>query len=299
MRNSNDELLCAIAASANEEVSYPKPDLWPEVYLPKVRITSYAINPTILCCALFGIGKGTLEEGNGGKKHYIRQYIERRFVTTNGAFIDYRGDELCQDDLSVLLGLLKKHAGFACSLKIELTPSTFCTQIGWSDNAANIVRLKESLLRLRFAIMIITAAPREDNELSNLAKAIGTGWTMGFVAGFSFGEGKWKVKIDESIALMFDTSMTYLIVSRRNALTEGLQTWLYGFIESNTCAYAIPVEKLKAACGSTATLKEFSRQIRDAIPKLVAAKVLQDCSIVKNKKVCFFKRQSAKPVAIQ
>ena len=299
MSYGNDELLSAISAFSAEKVSYPMPDLWPEVYLPEVRNTSYAMSPTILCSALFGIGKGTLLESENGKKKYTRKFIERRFTTTNGALIDYRGFELCQDDLSVLLSLLKKHAGFACSLPIELTPSNFCTQIGWSDNATNIVRLKESLMRLRFAFLIITAAARHGTEVSKLAKAIGNGWTMNFLADFSFNENRWQVTLDKRIGQLFNTAATYLIVSRRQSLTEGLQTWLYGYIESNTCAYAITVEKLHTACGSTATLKEFSRQVREAIPKLVAARALLDCSSVKNGKVCLFKRHSGKPITVR
>ena len=293
---TNDEFLAAAAAFAIEPKQFPTWDYDGTVYLPEYHRTSYAMSPVILCSALFGIArvKTVLIEG---EKTSVREYLECVFRTTNGATIEYHGKELAQDDLTVLLGLLNKHCGMATSCALEFAPSTFCTQIGWSDSKHNVFRLKHCLLRLRKAILIVRAAKKEDDtEMSSLAKAIGKGWTLGFLSDLKWdGLAQWSVQIDSRMCQLFKTTPTYLIASKRMALTEGLQTWLYGYIEANTCTYAVPVAKIHEACGSTSSLKEFSRQIRDALPKLVEIGAVHENSTVKNGKVAIFKIASARP----
>jgi hypothetical protein len=286
----------AALATYTAPTGYDKEDLDGTVYLPEVRKTSYAMNPAILCSAVFGVGKGTLVVGADGKKTYVRQYIERNFPTTNGASIEYRGKELGQDDLTVLLGLLQQHAGMATSCELEFAPSTFCTLLGWSDSEHNLLRLQDCMLRLRSALLVIRTAPKADDApKSKLARAIGTGWTLGLVTDFAWeGLARWVVKIDSRIGQLFDTTPTYLIAAKRKALTEGLQTWLYGYVEANTCTYAVPLETLHTASGSNAPLKEFARQVREALPKLAAVGAVRDTSTVKNGKVAIFKVSSAR-----
>lgn len=271
-------------------------DLDGTVYLPEMHSTTYAMNAAILCSALFGIGTGTKVIGADGKKQYVREYIERAFPTTNGAIIEYRGKQLDQDDLTVLLGLLNRHAGKATSCALEFAPSTFCTHLGWSDSNHNITRLLGCLHRLRGAYLVIRTKKNDEATQSKLARAIGSGWTFGFVAYFAWeGLARWSVQLDSRISQLFETAPTYIIAAKRKALTEGLQTWLYGYVEANTCAYSVPVETLHKACGSTATLKEFARQVREALPKLAAVGAVREQSNVKKGRIAIFKVSSAAP----
>jgi len=250
--------------------------------------TSYTMNPVLLCCAVFSSNRASAE----------RRYVETTYSASNGASVEYRGKELCQDDLTVLLALIHEHAGKGAHEKVEFAPYTFCKKIWGSDAPSNVMRLHASLLRMKGAFLIVKAAPVEGRKLSKLAKAIGSGWTMGFVANFEFKDlPRWEVTIDPRIGQLFQTQPTYLIIERRQQLTEGIQTWLYGYIEANTCHYTMELSMLHTHSGSTAPLKEFARQVRDAIPKLVAAGVLRPTSTVKNGKVNFFKVQSSAPTA--
>ena len=250
--------------------------------------TSYTMNPVLLCCAVFSSNRASAE----------RNYVETTYNATNGASIEFRGKELCQDDLTVLLALIHAHAGKSTTEKVVFAPYTFCKTIWGSDAPSNVMRLHASLLRMKGAFLIVRAAPVEGRKLSKLAAAIGSGWTMGFVSDFAFKDlPRWEVTIDPRIGQLFLTQPTYLIIERRQQLTEGIQTWLYGYIEANTCHYALDLTVLHTHSGSTAPLKEFARQVRDAIPKLVAAGVLREPSTVKNGKVSFFKVQSSSPPA--
>ncbi|MBD8722151.1 replication initiator protein A [Oxalobacteraceae sp. CFBP 13708] len=271
-------------------------DLDGTVYAPEMHRTTYAMNTAILCSALFGVGSGTLTVGVDGKKKFLRQYIERAFPTTNGAIIEYRGKELHQDDLTVLLGLLNCHAGKATTCALEFAPSTFCTQLGWSDTNHNITRLQECLHRLRGAYLAIRTKKSDTAAQSKLARAIGSGWTLGFVAYFAWeGLARWSVQLDSRISQLFGNAPTYLIAAKRKSLSEGLQTWLYGYVEANTCAYAVPLETLHKASGSAAPLKEFARQVRNALSKLAAVGAVREQSNVKNGRVAIFKVSSAAP----
>lgn len=252
--------------------------------------TSYTMNPVLLCCAVFSSNRASAE----------RNYVETTYNATNGASIEFRGKELCQDDLTVLLALIHEHAGKSTTEKVAFAPYSFCKKIWGSDAPSNVVRLHASLLRMKGAFLIVRAAPVEGRKQSKLAAAIGSGWTMGFIANFEFKDlPQWEVTIDPRIGQLFLTQPTYLIIERRQQLTEGIQTWLYGYIEANTCHYALDLTVLHTHSGSTAPVKEFARQVRDAIPKLIAAGVLRAPSTVKNGKVSFFKVQATGPMPRQ
>lgn len=246
------------------------------VYLPELSKTSYGMNADILCSALFGVAKGERSIVDGVAR-LTRKHIRQMFRTTNGASIEYRGEELRQSDLTVLLELLHRRAGMATSCEIEFSPYTFCSQIGWSDSKADAEKLKESLLRMRQSIVIV-----ERNGTK--------GSTVGFVSQFSWDGAKWTVTIDERIGGLFSIKPTYLIIAQRKALSQGLQTWLYGYVRANKCGWAVPLETIHSACGSESkNMQEFARSVREALKKLAAIHVVTDESTVKNGKVLIFK----------
>jgi hypothetical protein len=240
----------------------------------------------ILCSALFGTAKGTRTTVDGVTNH-DRAYVEIRFKTTNGAFIEFRGKEVRQDDLTVLLQLISLRAGMATSCEIEFSPYAFLTKIGWSNNNISVGHLRECLLRLCQAIVIIERGG-EKGEVS------------GFLSKFSW-EGRihWSVQVDRRMVALLGTAPTYLIISKRKQLSEGLQTWLYGYIRANLCGWAVPLELIHAASGSQArNMVEFARSVREVLKKLAAIGVVTEASTVKNGKVVIFKVRGkpARPV---
>lgn len=275
---SNEQVVAAFIAGANEAREYPADELDGTVYLPELYKSATGMSADILCSALFGVAKGSKRKVVSGKTHLDREYIEQTFKTTNGASIEYRGKELRQDDLTVLLHLISERAGMATSCEIEFRPYTFCSAMGWSDNAKNAARLRECLLRLRQAIVIVE---RGGNK----------GGVIGFVKEFEWERrDKWLVQLDPRIVDLFGVAPTYLSTSKRALLAEGLQTWLYGYVKANRCGWAVPLELIHSACGSeSSNMKEFARSLREALAKLAAIGVVHDDSTVKNGKVAIFK----------
>lgn len=286
-RYTNAEHLAAINAAATEGPEpYPTTDLDDAVYLPAIRSTSYAMCADILCSALFGTAKGTARAIVDGVTFHDRAYIQTRFKSTNGAFIEFRGMELRQDDLTVLLQLISLRADMATKCEIEFSPYALLTKIGWSNNNISVGHLRECLMRLRQAIVIIE---RGGNK----------GEVSGFLSEFSWeGRTHWWVKVDHRMVAILGTAPTYLIISKRKQLSEGLQTWLYGYIRANQCGWAVPLELIHSASGSQAKdMVEFARSVREVLKKLAAIGVVTDASTVKNGKVAIFKvpGKSARP----
>lgn len=275
-----DELLSAINSTATEAPElFPSNDVLDDsVYLPVMRRTSYAMSADILCCALFGSAKGSARTTVDGKPRQDRAYVEITFKTTNGAFIEFRGKELRQDDLTVLLQLINLRAGMATSCAIEFSPYAFLTKIGWSNNNISVGHLRECLVRLRQAIVIIGRGA-EKGEVS------------GFLSEFSWeGRTHWSVQVDRRMVALLGTAPTYLIISKRKQLSEGLQTWLYGYIRANQCGWAVPLGLIHSASGSQAkNMIEYARSVREALSKLAAIGVVTKASTVKNGKVAIFK----------
>lgn len=284
-RNTEVELLAVLNAAVTEA---PEPfqsnDYFDDtVCLPNIRDTSFAMCADILCSALFGTAKGNVRTTVDEIPRQGRAYVETTFKTTNGAFIEFRGKELRQDDLTVLLQLVSLRAGMATSCEIEFSPYAFLTKIGWSNNNISVGHLRECLMRLRQAIVIIKRGGVK-------------GEVSGFLSQFCWeGRTQWSVQVDRRMVALLGTAPTYLVIAKRKQLSDGLQTWLYGYIRANQCGWAVPLELIHAASGSqAANMVEFARSVRDVLKKLAAIGVVTDASTVKNGKVAIFK-VSGKP----
>lgn len=267
---TDDQLIAALNAPTTFDSQYGSDDLDGTVYLPDLHRKSYGITPDVLCGALFGVAKAS-----------HREYIERGFVGTNGATIEYRGKELRQDDETVLLELVHRRAGMATSCELTFSPYTFCEQIGWSDSAHNRTRLMDCLLRLRAGLIVVSRDGKR-------------GGTVGFLARFDWeNTDDWTVRLDDRIVAVLPVNPTYINIETRKQLTEGVQTWLLGFVSANNCMRKFKLTEIYAACGSTTrTMSEFARLVRDALVKLAALNVVEPHSTVKNGEVCLFKKVS-------
>ena len=73
----------------------------------------------------------------------------------------------------------------------------------------------------------------------------------------------------------------WLDLNLRRELTEGLATWLYGYVRGQARLRPTPLEQLRDACGSDArTVGAFQRSLYPALRELTAVGVLEDGSRV-------------------
>jgi hypothetical protein len=89
--------------------------------------------------------------------------------------------------------------------------------------------------------------------------------------------GVWKVALDKDIVQLFRRSTeVWLDLPRRQSLPEGLSTWLYAFVESQTKLIPMSVEALRELCGSDAQAESFIRMFRLALKDLSAQHVIDE-----------------------
>lgn len=82
-------------------------------------------------------------------------------------------------------------------------------------------------------------------------------------------KGPWSVALDKDIVRLFKQSpQVWLDLPRRQALPEGLTTWLYSFVESQTRLIPMPVTTMRQLCGSDASDESFPRTLRLALKEL-------------------------------
>lgn len=89
--------------------------------------------------------------------------------------------------------------------------------------------------------------------------------------------GMWTVELDPDLVKVFQhSSEIWLDMQRRHELPEGLTTWLYGFIESQTKLIPMAAKVLRDMCGSDANEESFLRTLRIALKELSAKGVIDE-----------------------
>jgi hypothetical protein len=89
--------------------------------------------------------------------------------------------------------------------------------------------------------------------------------------------GQWSVALDADIVALFRTSMNVWVdFQRRRVVPEGLSSWLYGFIESQSRLIPMPLPTLQELCGSDAEPESFARMLRRSLNDLVDLQVIDE-----------------------
>ncbi len=90
-------------------------------------------------------------------------------------------------------------------------------------------------------------------------------------------KGPWSVALDKDIVRLFKQSNeVWLDLPRRQELPEGLTTWLYSYIESQTTLIPTAIDRLRQLCGSDASEDSFPRTLRLALKELNQHGVIDD-----------------------
>jgi hypothetical protein len=74
---------------------------------------------------------------------------------------------------------------------------------------------------------------------------------------------------------MSSNTVVWLDLARRLSFGSGLASWLYGYVRSQSSLIPTKVATLQGYCGSKGHLKSFREGLRDALPLLVEAQLLE------------------------
>ncbi|MNU44051.1 hypothetical protein D3C71_328550 [compost metagenome] len=185
--------------------------------------------------------------------------------------IEYKGEELRQDDLRVLLTLLRMRAGDTVGGAIEFVPRTFCREaLEWADSGDSVAKLKACVLRLQ------DARARVHFDSGMMA--------MCFISDAVLrDEGGWSVWLSDLLVPLFERNLTFLKASERLALKDGLESWLYGFIKADSCLLEFDLSAMREAAGSTYVQKDFNRHVKKELEGFVAGGIIVGFAVSKGK----------------
>lgn len=195
--------------------------------------------------ALFGV-RSTKEARN--------PHIEMELPVPGGTdAIQYIGPELRQSDALVFLALLHMLRDFRTGVAVTLQPGAVCQALfGRYDGNARR-QLREHIQRLQQGLLISKTFSVQLCQTFEYPKT-----------------GPWTVALDRHIVELFSLSTAvWFPLQERLVLPEGMASWLYTYISSQTRLIPMRLATLRELCGSEANDKAFSNRMRDAL-KLLA-----------------------------
>lgn len=206
------------------------------------------------------------------KSHPRAEHLELTVdATPSGSPIpyQYRGPELRQSDARVFLALLHMLRDLWAGTRASFEARELCTALFGRYDGDSRRQLREHIYRLQRGLLVFER------------------FSVQLVQTFLYpARGPWTVALDESIVQLFRVSPeVWLDIENRLALPDGLASWLYGYIESQTKLIPMELPKLIALCGSQATIKTFAEEMRDALALLSARKFIDSGWYLRQNKV--------------
>ncbi len=192
--------------------------------------------------------------------------VEFPLGRTNEGEVNYAGPEMRQGDGLVFMALLNLIRDVQVGKRVSFEPAELCEALWGAYNGEARNRLRQSIFRLQHAVVRFPTC------------------SVQLVLRFEYPKrGRWSVVMDEDIVHLFSQSrLVWLNLEQRRSLPEGVATWLYAYIESQTTLIPQSTEKLCAMCGSDAQPREFNIVLGRALAKLTAIGVVDEGWSIRN-----------------
>lgn len=177
--------------------------------------------------------------------------------TENGS-VRYEGPELRQDDGLVFMALLNIARDVRVGKSVSFSAQSVCEALlGYYDGSCR-PRLKAIISRLQGAFLHFPT------------------FRVQLVQRFDFPQrGLWTVSLDTDIVqLLTKQSAVWLDLHQRLSLTNGLTSWLYGYVRSQTSLIPTKVDRLRKQSGSEGALDGFRESLKTAMGVMSGAQVV-------------------------
>lgn len=181
----------------------------------------------------------------------------------------YIGPELRQGDGLVFMALLNLCRDYRVGKQVCFDVEAMTVALWGAYNGQQRTRLKKTIQRLQRATIEFP------------------GFTVQFVQRFEHPKcGGWSVALDPDIVQLFRFQReVWLDLSLRLRLSEGLTTWLYGYIRSQTRLIPWSIGDLRKRCGSDAQDKAFKEMLTKSLKQLAAEGIIDNGWSLKGKVV--------------
>lgn len=220
--------------------------------------------------ALFTAGKNTPGD--------IREFYEdKRIASLNGLTMEYRGQELRQDDASVFMTLLHLGRLQALGDRIHFTAYSMLKDLGWSINSVEYKHLRECCARLSATNVSIMQTDEAAGYAGSLVRAFSWKGDNGKQL------AQWWVELEPPIAQLF-AEKTYTMLEWMERKTIGgrapLALWLHSYLGTHREPFNMSVEKYRELSASRSKdISDFRRRLKQALQKLVEIGFLKNFSI--------------------
>jgi hypothetical protein len=198
-----------------------------------------------------------------------------------GISIVYMGEELRQDDLSVVMALVHLARGSSLSNAIRTTTYTLLKTLGWSINSREYDHLRECLTRIKANEIKLDMEGGSKFFAGSIIQRY-AGSLLGTSAVDAVGAGEnydLLIWLEPSFARLFvGTSHTRVNWEQRKRLggKSALALWLHTFLSSHEKPYAISVAKYYELSGSkSSNMSEFRSRLEKAMNKLIEVGFLE------------------------
>jgi len=195
--------------------------------------------------------------------------------------VQYVGPELRQGDGLVFMAMLNLCRDYRVGKRTSFDVAQMTTALWGSYNGQARARLKEMIQRLLRATIEFE------------------GFTVQLVQRFEHPKrGQWVVSLDKDIVNLFrNERCVWVDLSLRIRLAEGLTTWLYCYIRSQTKLIPWAIDKLSVSCGSDACPKTFRDMLKQSLKQLANEAVIDSGWFLCTKNVHWRKLQLESEVA--
>lgn len=193
------------------------------------------------------------------KRVQREELMKLEITAASGArVLQYRGPELRQSDGLTFMALLNLVRDVQVGTPVKFFPEDLCHAVFRRYDGPTRKLLREHIQRLQQALLMFEQ------------------FSVQLCMRFDYpANGQWAVVIDPDIVALFSHSAhVWLDFEMRQSLPEGLATWLYAFVESQSRLIPIAVGTLRSLCGSDATEKSFTKILREALTELAARGVI-------------------------
>ena len=200
------------------------------------------------------------------------------FKAWDGVEIYYQGARLDQDDLSCWCQLIHESTRqLGVHNEVRFFRAQFLRALGRSSGGSGYIWLRETLDRLYNCSIEVREYDGKGNSIRGMDGRL--------IATRKFDEetGAQVVRLNPDIAHLFESNVTYMEWWIRHTLKGDLSRWLHNYISSHRATHLNPhfvaYNTLHHLSGSTASSKEFRRNVRESLKELTEAGVLKEWTV--------------------
>ena len=201
----------------------------------------------------------------------------QRIASLSNYAINYSGEELRQDDLSLWICLLTRSRGAKIGQPIYFSAYGMIKDLGWRMHSDNYEKLRQSIERMKLTSV---------NVLTNNSKG---GYAGSLIRDYAFdaiddnGDVKWMVRLEPAITELFNFDSTTLLEwSQRKKIgaRSTIALWLHTFYSSHSEPIPFSVAKIHELSRSEEKkMANFRIRLRQSLDKLVEIGFLLNYSI--------------------